>query len=84
MSASGPPIGAALAAPVSTTALVANMDNFMIATQIACLILWTFVLLPAGEKTSLEVGHRWDPAAAARLKDQLNAINAALLRMSRR
>ncbi len=64
--------------------LVANMDNFMIATQILCLILWTFALLPAGETTSLEVGHRWDPAAAARLKDQLNAINAALLRMSRK
>jgi hypothetical protein len=65
-------------------ALVARTDNFMIATQIGCLILWIFALRPAGVTATLEVGHRWDPAAAGRLRDQLNAINAALQRMSRR
>jgi hypothetical protein len=65
-------------------ALVAKTDNVMIAAQTGCLILWIFALRPAGATATIEVGHRWDPAAAARLRDQLNAINAALLRMSRR
>ena len=64
--------------------LISKLDNWMVATQIMCLILWTIALQPAGEKISMEVGHRWDPEAAGRLKDQLSAINAALLRMSRR
>jgi hypothetical protein len=65
-------------------ALISKLDNWMVATQIMCLILWTIALQPAGERVTLEVGHRWDPEAAGRLKDQLSAINAALLRMSRR
>jgi hypothetical protein len=65
-------------------ALVAKLDDGMIATQIICLIAWTIALQPAGEKATVEVGHRWDPDAAVRLQDQLNAINAALLRTPRR
>ena len=64
--------------------LVAKLDDCMIATQIICLILWTIGLQPAGETTTVEVGHGWDPAAAGRLKDQLEAINAAILRISGR
>jgi hypothetical protein len=61
--------------------LVAKLDDSMIVTQIMCLILWTIALQPSGEKATVEVGHRWDPAAADRLRTQLNAINAALLRI---
>ena len=61
--------------------LVAKLDDSMIVTQIMCLILWTIALQPSGERATVEVGHRWDPAAADRLRTQLNAINAALLRM---
>jgi len=64
--------------------LVNRLDNVMIATQIVCLILWTLVLQPAGEKATTVVGHRWDPDSADRLTHQLNAINSALLRLSRR
>lgn len=64
--------------------LVAKLDDAMIATQFLCLILWIVALQPAGENATAEVGHRWDPVAADRLRDQLNSINAALLRMSRR
>ena len=65
-------------------ALSAKLDDSMIATQILCLILWIVALQPAGEKVTAEVGHRWNPAAADRLRVQLDSINAALLRMSRR
>ena len=64
--------------------LVVKLDNWMIATQIMCLIAWTIALRQAGEKAIVEIGHGWDSAAAGRLKTQLNAINSALLRMSRR
>ncbi len=65
-------------------ALLARYDGAMILTQIACLILWIFALQPAGERATTVLGHRWDPAAAHRLKLQLDAINTALLRFSRR
>lgn len=65
-------------------ALLAKFDTTMIAAQILCLILWTIALQPGGEKTTTVTGHRWDPDAADRLTAQLNAINTALVRISRR
>lgn len=64
--------------------LIAKLDTTMLAAQLFCLVLWTVALQPAGERAVTVVGHRWDPAAAERLKDQLNAINTALLRLSGR
>jgi hypothetical protein len=50
----------------------------------ACLIVWTIALRPAGEKATVMVGHRWDPAAMERLSAQLDSINARLVTLSRR
>lgn len=64
--------------------LIAQLDTTMLAAQLLCLVLWTLALQPAGERVVTVIGHRWDPTAADRLKDQLSAINAALLRLSGR
>ncbi|HTS74947.1 MAG TPA: hypothetical protein VMG40_02020 [Bryobacteraceae bacterium] len=64
--------------------LVMKFDTSMIAVQILCLIVWIAALRPEGETAITVTGHRWDPDAADRLKDQLNTINATLLRLSRR
>jgi|SRR5579883_5964 hypothetical protein len=51
---------------------------------IACLTVWLTCLSPKGEEITTVVGHRWRPAEAARLVGQLDAINAKLMRYSRR
>lgn len=62
--------------------LMARLDYAMIGTQILCLLVWIAVLRPAGEEITTVMGHRWNAGAAGRLQNQLNAINAALLRLS--
>ena len=64
--------------------LVHLTDVFMMAVAILCLITWTLALRGEGEKITMVLGHRWDPAAMERLTGQLDAINARLIRLSRR
>ncbi len=60
------------------------IDTAMLAVASGCLLMWLVALTPAGEETTTVVGHRWDPASMDRLTGQLDAINARLLRFSRR
>ena len=64
--------------------LIGKLDNIMIATAIFCLVLWTIALEKRGEEATTVIGHRWDPEAMKRLSGQLDAINSALTRLSRR
>lgn len=60
------------------------IDNAMLTTSILCLLVWLCAFTPKGEKATTVVGHRWRPTEAERLAKQLDAINAKLLRLSRR
>ena len=60
------------------------IDNAILVASIVCLLVWLFALTPKGEQITTIIGHRWRPAAAKRLTDQLDAINAKLMRLSRR
>jgi hypothetical protein len=60
------------------------INTVMISIASACLLMWLAGLKAAGEETTTVVGHRWDPTATGRLLGQLDAINARLVRFSRR
>jgi hypothetical protein len=47
---------------------------------LVCLICWLFALSRRGEEKRLVVGHQWNPADEQKLRAQLDAINASLLR----
>lgn len=61
-----------------------SIDTVMLALASACLLMWLVALKAAGEETMTVIGHRWDPASMDRLTGQLDAINATLVRFSRR
>ena len=50
----------------------------------ACLLVWILCLTLAGEERQVKVGHRWALEAEDRLLQQLNEINASLLRTARK
>jgi hypothetical protein len=60
------------------------MSNVMLSISLTCLVVWLIALRREGEQAITVVGHRWNPAATERLITQLEAINASLLRLSRR
>jgi hypothetical protein len=60
------------------------IDHGILIAAILCLSVWLMALTREGEKITTVVGHRWQPAEATRLAAQLDAINARLLRLSRR
>jgi hypothetical protein len=51
---------------------------------IGCYLGWIFLLTRAGENRPAMLRHSWTPADEQRLVDQLNNINATLLRASRK
>lgn len=51
---------------------------------LGCLIFWILFLNRRGEETEVTVGHRWSPADAKSLNNQLSAINSMLLRAGRK
>jgi hypothetical protein len=61
-----------------------TLGTAMLAAGVICLLTWLVALQRAGEEITTVIGHRWDPSAADRLTGQLDAINAWLLRLSRR
>ena len=65
-------------------AMVHVLDAAMLGVAIVCLVIWTVALRQTGEEVTVVTGHRWDPASVARLTGQLDAINARLIRFSRR
>jgi len=52
--------------------------------QIACLVFWIWGFRQESEDRITVTGHRWDPSQMERLTSQLDSINAALERLSRR
>jgi hypothetical protein len=79
----------------ATVAIVANLDynwarsiwtrplsSVAMAISVLCLLFWITALSREGENKRVVVGHQWNPADEHRLRAQLDAINASLLRAS--
>jgi hypothetical protein len=47
-------------------------------------VLWLLALSRQGETKRVVVGHQWNPADQQKLRAQLDAINASLLRARRK
>lgn len=62
--------------------LLASTVNLGIAAT--CLLAWILFLTRAGEQRMVISGHRWRPAEADRLAEQLRSVNATLLRTARK
>jgi hypothetical protein len=62
--------------------MVANSVQMFI--EVGCLLLWLLGLRREGESRTAVVGHLWNRAEAARLTDQLDAINNSLERLRRK
>src|SRR5579859_1830961 len=70
--------------------LVVNLGHYWIrelsslgmAVSVLCLTFWILALSRDGETKRVVVGHQWNPADQQKLKAQLDAINASLLRSS--
>ncbi len=60
------------------------VDAAMLSISLGCLLLWIVALRRENEDQATVIGHRWDASEVARLAGQLDAINASLLRLSRR
>jgi len=59
--------------------LLGSVDMGM---SVTCLLFWLFALNRQGEEKRMVVGHQWKPADEQKLRAQLDAINATLLRAS--
>jgi hypothetical protein len=72
----------------STVELVINLGHYWIrvlsslemTVSVLCLTFWIMTLSREGETRRAVVGHQWNPADEQRLRAQLDAINASLLR----
>ena len=56
-------------------------DLFELMVQTVCAVSWAMLLNRAGEQTETITGHRWNRAKMAQLSEQLDSINASLVRM---
>jgi hypothetical protein len=61
-----------------------TLDLAMLSVSFVCLAVWLVALRREGEQTTVTIGHGWNPEAMVRLTGQLDAINARLVRLSRR
>jgi hypothetical protein len=52
--------------------------------EAVCFIFWLLALSRQGEYKRVVVGHQWNPADEQKLRAQLDAINASLLRAIRK
>jgi hypothetical protein len=64
--------------------LIRQLNNVVLVMTIGCYLGWMFLLTRAGETRAAMLRHNWTPEGEQRLIDQLNNINATLLRVSRR
>ncbi len=60
------------------------ISTILIALTCACLVVWILFLRRQGEEQTVSVRRQWRPEEGERLVRQLDAINAALLRSSRK
>ncbi len=61
---------------------IRELSNVEMTVSVLCLTFWIFTLSREGETRRVVVGHRWNPADEQKLRAQLDAINASLLRTS--
>lgn len=66
-----------------TQRTVVWLTVIMLAVSIVCMIAWSIALRLRDDNTMLVTGFRWNPAALARLTNQLESINASLARFLR-
>lgn len=59
-------------------------SNIDMGVALMCLVFWCLALDRQGEKKLVVVGHQWNPGDEQRLMAQLKAMNASLLRSSRK
>ncbi len=69
---------------VAGVELVRLLSTLSLAIESLCLLAWILFLTRAGESRKAILGHRWHPEESERLIEQLNAINATLLRSTRK
>jgi hypothetical protein len=77
---------------IATMALFQNLGYFWnrekgnidMGVSVVCLTFWLLALNLQGEHKRMVVGHQWNPDDEQRLLGQLEAINASLLRSSRK
>jgi hypothetical protein len=64
--------------------VVRQLNNVVLVMTMASYLAWIFLLTRAGEERAAMLRHSWTPADEHRLVDQLNNINATLLRVARK
>lgn len=83
---------AALFLTMATASFLNNLGYFWIrmlgsvnmSVFVVCLSFWLLMLNRQGEAKQVVVGHQWNPADEPRLISQLEAINASLLKSTRK
>ena len=61
---------------------IRELSTTLMTVAALCFVFWIVALSRAGEEKRVVVGHQWNPADQQRLRAQLDAINASLLRAS--
>jgi hypothetical protein len=61
-----------------------EVGSIVMGVEAACFVFWLLALDRQGETKRVVVGHQWNPADEQKLRAQLDAINASLLRASRK
>lgn len=56
------------------------LSTALMAVSLGCCIFWCLALGRQGESKRVVVGHQWNPADEQKLRGQLDAINASLVR----
>lgn len=60
------------------------LSTISLSIVVVCLCFWIIMLSKQGEYTDLTIGHSWRPERGEALVQQLESINAALLRTARK
>jgi hypothetical protein len=61
-----------------------QLGSIIMGVEAVCFIFWLLALSRQGEYKRVVVGHQWNPADEQKLRAQLDAINASLLRAIRK
>jgi hypothetical protein len=61
-----------------------QLGSFIMGVEVVCFAFWIMALSRQGEYKRVVVGHQWNPADEQKLRAQLDAINASLLRAIRK
>jgi hypothetical protein len=64
--------------------MMSQLNTVLEVISAGCYLVWIFFLTRAGESRITMMWHNWSPDDEQRLIDQLNSINATLLRAARK